>query len=114
MLHGLLAHGLAEAMLSAAGMLGSLDLLFNPTGLLHSLGHAWGSLLLGPLAAIEARSPSQVCPSAAFPLLAVFMLLFIVLLPSVGPSSSCYAALQHSLLLLLQATVMQQSLLFPL
>lgn len=60
MLHGLLAHALAEALLSAPGMLGSLDLLFNPTGLLHSLGQAWQGLLLGPLAAIEARSPSQV------------------------------------------------------
>lgn len=60
MLHGLLAHALAEALLSAPGMLGSLDLLFNPTGLLHSLSQAWGDLLLGPLAAIEARSPSQV------------------------------------------------------
>ena len=60
MLHGLLAHALAEALLSAPGMLGALDLLFNPTGLLHSLGQAWGNLLLGPLAAIEARSPSQV------------------------------------------------------
>ena len=61
MLHGLLAHALAEALLSAPGMLGSLDLLFNPTGLLQSLSQAWGDLLLGPLAAIEARSPSQVC-----------------------------------------------------
>ena len=60
MLHGLLAHALAEALLSAPGMLGSLDLLFNPTGLLQSLGQAWQGLLLGPLAAIEARSPSQV------------------------------------------------------
>ena len=60
MLHGLLAHALAEALLSAPGMLGSLDLLFNPTGLLQSLSQAWGDLLLGPLAAIEARSPSQV------------------------------------------------------
>ena len=69
MLHSLLAHALAEAMLSAPGMLGSLDLLFNPTGLLHSLGQAWGSLLLGPLAAVEARSPSQVCipPCAGLP-----------------------------------------------
>ena len=61
MLHGLLAHALAEALLSAPGMLGSLDLLFNPTGLLQSLSQAWGDLLLGPLAAIDARSPSQVC-----------------------------------------------------
>lgn len=61
MLHALLAHALAEALLSAPGMLGSLDLLFNPTGLLQSLSQAWGDLLLGPLAAIEARSPSQVC-----------------------------------------------------
>lgn len=45
-------------------MLGSLDLLFNPTGLLQSLGQAWGTLLLGPLAAIEARSPTQVRPTA--------------------------------------------------
>ena len=60
MLHGLLAHALAEALLSAPGMLGSLDLLFNPTGLLNSLTQAWGHLLLGPLAALEARSPSQV------------------------------------------------------
>ena len=67
MLHGLLAHALAEAMLSAPGMLGSLDLLFNPTGLLQSLGQAWGSLLLGPLAAIEARSPSQVCTPHVHP-----------------------------------------------
>ncbi|KAL0034546.1 hypothetical protein WJX79_007807 [Trebouxia sp. C0005] len=59
MLHGLLAHAVAEALLSAPGMLGSLDLLFNPTGLLQSLSQAWGDLLLGPLAAIEARSPSQ-------------------------------------------------------
>ncbi|DBA79124.1 TPA: Protein argonaute-3, variant 2 [Trebouxia sp. C0004] len=59
MLHGLLAHALAEALLSAPSMLGSLDLLFNPTGLLQSLSQAWGDLLLGPLAAIEARSPSQ-------------------------------------------------------
>lgn len=60
MLHGLMAHALAEALLSAPGMLGSLDLLFNPTGLLQSLGQAWQGLLMGPLAAIEARSPSQV------------------------------------------------------
>jgi len=67
MLHGLLAHALAEALLSAPGMLGSLDLLFNPTGLLQSLSQAWGDLLLGPLAAIEARSPSQVsCHSLQF------------------------------------------------
>lgn len=81
MLHGLLAHALAEAMLSAPGMLGSLDLLFNPTGLLQSLGQAWGTLLLGPLAAIEARSPSQVRPTAFHnsPLIHLMMVLLQVL-----------------------------------
>ena len=60
MLHGLLAHYVAEALLNAPQMIGSLELLLNPTGLLQSVGQGFADLIAMPLAAIEARSPSQV------------------------------------------------------
>ena len=60
MLHGLLAHYMAEALLNAPQMIGSLELLLNPTGLLQSVGQGFADLIAMPLAAIEARSPSQV------------------------------------------------------
>ncbi|KAK9829132.1 hypothetical protein WJX72_004063 [[Myrmecia] bisecta] len=59
LLHGLLAHYMAEALLNAPQMLGSLELLFNPTGLIQSVTQGFQDLVALPLAAIEARSPSQ-------------------------------------------------------
>ena len=61
MLQGLLAHYAAEVLLNAPAVLGSLDLLLNPTGLFHSVGLGFEDLVSLPLAALEARSPSQVC-----------------------------------------------------
>ena len=60
MLQGLLAHYAAEALLNAPAVLGSLDLLLNPTGLMNSLAQGFEDLVSLPLAALEARSPSQV------------------------------------------------------
>ena len=60
MLQGLLAHYAAEALLNAPAVLGSLDLLLNPTGLMNSLARGFEDLVSLPLAALEARSPSQV------------------------------------------------------
>ncbi len=56
------AHACAEALLSAPRVLGSLDLLLNPTGLLASLGAGLRDLLGLPLAALQAGSPAQVKP----------------------------------------------------
>ena len=62
MLQGLLAHYAAEALLNAPAIVGSLDLLLNPTGLFHSIGQGFEDLISLPLAALEAGSPSQVKP----------------------------------------------------
>lgn len=59
-LQGLAAHYAAEALLNAPAILGSLDLLLNPTGLFHSIGQGFEDLVSLPLAALEAGSPSQV------------------------------------------------------
>ena len=64
MLQGLLAHYAAEALLNAPAALGSLDLLLNPTGLVHSVGQGFEDLVALPLAALEAGSPSQVWQTA--------------------------------------------------
>lgn len=57
---GLAAHYTAEALLNAAALVGSLDLLLNPTGLAASLSAGLRDLLSLPLAALQARSPTQV------------------------------------------------------
>ncbi|BDA43314.1 probable vacuolar protein sorting-associated protein 13B [Coccomyxa sp. Obi] len=62
-LQGLLAHYTAEALLSAPGLLGSLDLLLNPTGLLSSVSAGFADLLGLPLAALMAGSPAQFVAS---------------------------------------------------
>ncbi|CAL8468704.1 g8244 [Coccomyxa elongata] len=62
-LQGLLAHYTAEALLSAPGLLGSLDLLLNPTGLLSSVSAGLADLLGLPLAALMAGSPAQFVAS---------------------------------------------------
>jgi hypothetical protein len=68
MARGLAAHYTAEALLNAAGLLGSLDLLLNPTGLASSLSAGVRDLLGLPLAALQAGSASQVClPSGGDP-----------------------------------------------
>ncbi len=59
-LQGALAHYTAEALLSAPGVLGSLELLLNPTGLLSSMSAGLADLLGLPLAALMAGSPAQV------------------------------------------------------
>lgn len=51
---------MAEALLNAPAIVGSLDLLLNPTGFFHSIGQGFEDLVSLPLAALEARSPSQV------------------------------------------------------
>ena len=56
LVRGLAAHLMAEALLNAPQMLGSLQLLFNPTGLVESLRAGMGDLIGLPLAALEARS----------------------------------------------------------
>eukprot|EP00884_Botryococcus_braunii_P012747 jgi/Botrbrau1/21473/Bobra.0216s0081.1 len=56
---GLAAHYTAEVLLNAAGLVGSLDLLLNPTGLAASLSAGLRDLLGLPLAALQARSPTQ-------------------------------------------------------
>lgn len=65
MLQALLAHYAAETLLNAPAVLGSLDLLLNPTGLFHSVGQGFEDLVSLPLAALESRSPSQVCSPSA-------------------------------------------------
>lgn len=62
MLQGLLAHYAAEALLNAPAVLGSLELLLNPTGLLHSMGQGFEDLVGLPMAALETGSPAQVMP----------------------------------------------------
>ena len=58
-LRGLAAHGMAEALLNAPGMLGSLQLLFNPTGLVRSVRQGMSDLVNLPLAALQAGSPAD-------------------------------------------------------
>lgn len=65
MLQGLLAHYAAEALLNAPAVVGSLDLLLNPTGLLNSIGQGFEDLVSLPLAALEAGSPTQVSSNLA-------------------------------------------------
>jgi hypothetical protein len=60
MVQGAMAHYTAGALLSAPGVLGSLELLLNPTGLLHSMSAGMADLLGLPLAALMAGSPAQV------------------------------------------------------
>ncbi|KAK9810692.1 hypothetical protein WJX73_010837 [Symbiochloris irregularis] len=59
MLRALAAHLAAEALLNAPRVLGSLELLFNPTGLLTSASQGLQDLFALPLAALEARSAAQ-------------------------------------------------------
>lgn len=59
-LQGALAHYTAEALLCAPGVLGSLELLLNPMGLLSSVSAGLADLLGLPLAALMAGSPAQV------------------------------------------------------
>lgn len=68
-LQGLAAHYAAEALLNAPAILGSLDLLLNPTGLFQSIGQGFEDLVSLPLAALEAGSPTQVFPLSLVPLL---------------------------------------------
>lgn len=65
---GLTAHVMAEALLNAPRLLGSLELLGNPAGLVHSLAEGLQDFLSLSLAA---RSPSTVGrPSTVGPFLA--------------------------------------------
>lgn len=64
MVRALLAHLAAEAVLNAPRVLGSLELLFNPTGLVTSVAQGFQDLVALPLAALEARSASQAHPPA--------------------------------------------------
>lgn len=70
-LQGLLAHYTAEALLSAPGLLGSLDLLLNPTGLLSSVSAGLADLLGLPATALMAGSPAQVSTSCFLSVLAL-------------------------------------------
>jgi len=58
LVHALAARCVAEVILAAPGMLGSLELLFNPTGLLHSLARALSHFTSLP------PGPSPHSPSA--------------------------------------------------
>ncbi len=60
MLQALVAHYTAEALLSAPRVLGSLQLLLNPTGLFSSMSAGLADLFGLPVAALMAGSPSQV------------------------------------------------------
>lgn len=54
------AHFTAEALMNVPRLLGSLELLLNPTGLLASLSAGLNDLLGLPLAALVDASPAQV------------------------------------------------------
>ena len=104
MLQGLLAHYAAEALLNAPAVLGSLELLLNPTGLLHSVGQGFEDLVSLPMAALQAGSPAQVSlpfhlwiiPKVSHPLLVMsclseyMHLLSIRKLTSIRPIPSLY------------------------
>lgn len=59
LLRGLAAHIMAEAMLNAPQVLGSLQLLLNPTGLVRSFQRGMADLIGLPLAGIQERSPTM-------------------------------------------------------
>ena len=54
-----MAHGVAEALLNAPQVLGSLSLLFNPTGLVRSVRAGVADLIGLPLAALQNQSLAQ-------------------------------------------------------
>ena len=56
-----MAHVVAEALLNAPQVLGSLSLLFNPTGLVRSVRAGVSDFIGLPLAALQNQSLSQVC-----------------------------------------------------
>ena len=60
MLQAAAAHLTAEALMNAPRMLGSLELLLNPTGLLTSVSAGLEDLLGLPFAALVEASPAQV------------------------------------------------------
>ncbi|KAK3285822.1 hypothetical protein CYMTET_6588 [Cymbomonas tetramitiformis] len=57
--HAVAARCLADLILNAAGVVGSLELLFNPTGLVHNVSAGVHDLLTLPLAALANYSPPQ-------------------------------------------------------
>ena len=59
LLRGLVAHVMAEAMFSAPQVLGSLQLLMNPTGLVQSVQRGVADLINMPLAGWNQGSPLQ-------------------------------------------------------
>jgi hypothetical protein len=59
LLRGLAAHSMAEALLSAPQVLGSMQILFNPTGLVTSVQKGISDLLRLPLLALQERSASR-------------------------------------------------------
>ncbi|KAL4436856.1 hypothetical protein ABPG75_003995 [Micractinium tetrahymenae] len=59
LVRGLMAHGVAEAVLNAPQVLGSLSLLFNPTGLVQSVRAGVSDLIGLPLAALQNQSLAQ-------------------------------------------------------
>lgn len=67
MVQALLANYTAEALLNAPRVLGSLQLLLNPTGLLTSVSAGLVDLFGLPAAALMAGSPSQVCMHSLIP-----------------------------------------------
>ncbi len=60
MLQAAAAHFTAEALMNIPRMLGSLELLMNPTGLLTSVSAGLEDLLGLPFAALVDASPAQV------------------------------------------------------
>jgi len=60
MLQAAAAHFTAEALMNIPRMLGSLELLLNPTGLLTSVSAGLEDLLGLPFAALTEASPAQV------------------------------------------------------
>ena len=60
MLQATAAHFTAEALMNVPRMLGSLQLLLNPTGLLTSVSAGLEDLLGLPFAALIEASPTQV------------------------------------------------------
>ena len=60
MLQAAAAHFTAEAFMNIPRMLGSLELLLNPTGLLTSVSAGLEDLLGLPFAALVDASPAQV------------------------------------------------------
>lgn len=99
MLQAAAAHFTAEALMNIPRMLGSLELLLNPTGLLTSVCAGLEDLLGLPFAALVDASPAQV-PCKALPHCHAPHVLAVAGVRCLMPmtASSCLASVVETLL----------------